>query len=460
MQTEWYLRPEISERGCLALDNASVRPMTTVSPGSPIWQAALDAPRHDLSQVLDLELSGSLNVRRTVLRTLEVTRSRFADWAVVALADPRSRTLTLHGGDDLRSTVTVHHDSPASLLTQVIQSGQHELLSVDVDSAPFDGLSALIPHQGLRDEAAALRPADVLSLPLTARGASLGALILVRRAGRGFDETDVGLLAQLAARAALALDSAAIYEEHARITRVLEENLRPPALPVVPGVELATSFRSSAEHLEIGGDFYDVHGEDDDWLLVLGDVCGKGVDAAVLNSRARQSIRTAARFHRSPGQILGTLNEVIYDESSDRFVTVVCARLRPRPDGSVSVTVAVAGHPAPLVVRADGTVEQPAVSGRLAGAIRHSDGYQEVTFDIAPGDALVMFSDGIYEARGDGGLYGMDRLRDVLGAYAGAGAIAICEAVEQDVVEHLGGLGHDDMTALVVSPRAVRPVRS
>jgi serine phosphatase RsbU (regulator of sigma subunit) len=421
--------------------------------GDPTWEVVLDAPRQDVGQILDIELSGSLNLRRTVMRTLEVTRSRFADWALVVVADPRSDSLTLYGGEDPRATTTVRRNASADLLQQVIESGQHELLSVDSDAVPFDALTALIPHEPLRDEAARLRPADVLGLPMAARGASLGALILVRRSGRGFDETDVALLGQFAARAALALDSARIYEDHARVTRVLEENLRPPGLPVIPGVELATSFRSAAEHLEIGGDFYDVHGDDDSWLVVLGDVCGKGVDAAVLNSRARQSIRTAARYDRSPGRILSTLNDVLYDDASDKFVTVVCALLTPRDDGSVLVQVAVAGHPAPLVVRAAGGVEQPAVSGRLAGVIRHDDRYEEVGFDLLPGDAMVLFSDGIYEAKGPRGLYGMDRLRAVLERYAGSGAVAMCEAVEQDVVEHLGGHGHDDMTALVVAPR-------
>ena len=421
--------------------------------GDATWEVVLDAPRQDVGQILDIELSGSLNLRRTVMRTLEVTRSRFADWALVVVADPRSDSLTLYGGEDPRATTTVRREASADLLQQVIESGQHELLSVDSDAVPFDALTALIPHEPLRDEAARLRPADVLALPMAARGAPLGALILVRRSGRGFDETDVALLGQFAARAALALDSARIYEDHARVTRVLEENLRPPGLPVIPGVELATSFRSAAEHLEIGGDFYDVHGDDDSWLVVLGDVCGKGVDAAVLNSRARQSIRTAARYDRSPGRILGTLNDVLYDDASDKFVTVVCALLTPRDDGSVLVQVAVAGHPAPLVVRAGGEVEQPAVSGRLAGVIRHDDRYEEVGFDLLPGDSMVLFSDGIYEAKGPRGLYGMDRLRTVLERYAGSGAVAMCEAVEQDVVEHLGGHGHDDMTALVVAPR-------
>ena len=421
--------------------------------GVATWEVVLDAPRRDVGQILDIELSGSLNLRRTVMRILEVTRSRFADWAVLVTADPRSESLTLYGGGDLGYAATLRRDVSAELLLRVIESGQHELLSVDQEAAPFDALTALLPVEELRAQAAALRPADVLALPMAARGGTLGALVMVRRSGRGFAPTDVALLGRFADRAALALDSARIYEDHARVARVLEESLRPPGLPVVPGVEIATSFRAAAEHLEIGGDFYDVHGDDGSWLVVLGDVCGKGVDAAVLNSRARQSIRTAARYDRSPGRILSTLNDVLYDDASDKFVTVVCALVSPRDDGSVLVQVAVAGHPAPLVVRADGEVEQPAVNGRLAGVIRHDDPYEEVGFELLPGDAMVLFSDGIYEAKGPRGLYGMDRLRKVLARYAGSGAVPMCEAIEQDVVEHLGGHGHDDMTALVVSPR-------
>ena len=423
------------------------------SGATPGWEVVLDASRHDLGQILDVEQSGSLNLRRTVMRILEVTRSRFADWAVLVTADPRSESLTLYGGGDLGYAATLRRDVSAELLLRVIESGQHELLSVDQEAAPFDALTALLPVEELRAQAAALRPADVLALPMAARGGTLGALVMVRRSGRGFAPTDVALLGRFADRAALALDSARIYEDHARVARVLEESLRPPGLPVVPGVEIATSFRAAAEHLEIGGDFYDVHGDDGSWLVVLGDVCGKGVDAAVLNSRARQSIRTAARYDRSPGRILSTLNDVLYDDASDKFVTVVCALVSPRDDGSVLVQVAVAGHPAPLVVRADGEVEQPAVTGRLAGVIRHDDPYEEVGFELLPGDAMVLFSDGIYEAKGPRGLYGMDRLRKVLARYAGSGAVPMCEAIEQDVVEHLGGHGHDDMTALVVSPR-------
>jgi phosphoserine phosphatase RsbU/P len=425
--------------------------------GQPSPHAALDAaptpPQPvDLSHRLDVELSGSLNLRRTALRVLDLAQSRLADWAMLLVTEPHTQSVRMYGGTDHGFSASSKHLLGAPLIGGVL-GGNRTLLHVDLQQEPDDALSGLIPHPALRAEAAALLPVDILAMPLLARGGSVGALLLVRKNGNGFADEDVELAEQLCERAALALDSARIFEEYSRVTRVLEDSLRPPDLPTVPGLELAASFRAAGSHLEIGGDFYDVHGEDGDWLVVLGDVCGKGVDAAVLNGRARQSIRTAALFDRSPGKIVGTLNEVLYDDFSDRFVTVVCTRLRAVGDGRHLVDVAVAGHPPPLIVRTDGTVEEPAVSGRLAGALRHDEPYEEVTVELGPGDALVLFSDGMYEARGINGLFGLDRLRDLLAQYADTGAAAIVEAIERAVVEHLADNGHDDMTALAVVPR-------
>lgn len=428
----------------------------TVAPGQV--RTAPPASLSDLARVLDLELSGSLNLRRTVLRVLDLARTRFADWAMLVLVEPRSKNVQMYGGSDHAFTATTRTVTSTHLLSQVMDGGRHELLHVDLSAEPHDALSGLIPHPDLREQAASLRPVDVLAMPLTARGSAVGALILVRKAGEGFGDDDVDLIGQLCDRAALALDSARIYEDHARVTRVLEDSLRPPELPSVPGVDVAACFRAAATHLAISGDFYDVHGEGDDWLVVLGDVCGKGVEAAVLNGRARQSIRTAARFDRRPGRILSTLNEVLYEDASDRFVTVACGRLRPAGTGRFTVDLAVAGHPAPMVVRADGTVTQPEVTGRLAGALLHGDPYNEVTVELGPDDALVLFSDGIHEAHGADGLFGLERLRGLLGRYAGTGATAIVEAIEREVVEHLDDNGHDDMTVLAVVPRH-RPTR-
>jgi serine phosphatase RsbU (regulator of sigma subunit) len=428
----------------------SVTPRMTEVPG--LEQAGAPLASADLTRILDLELSGSLNLRRTVLRVLDLARARLADWAMLVVTEPRSQSVRMYGGAEPTFTASSRHTRNAPLLAAVLD-GHHALLHVALEEQPHDALSGLIPHPGLREEAAALLPVDVLAMPLVARGGSVGALILVRKEGGGFSDDDVELVRRLTERSALALDSARIFEEHARVTRVLEDSLRPPQLPAIPGVEVAACFRAAATHLEIGGDFYDVHGEEGDWLVVLGDVCGKGVEAAVLNGRARQSIRTAARFDRSPGNILRTLNEVLYDDFSDRFVTVVCGRLRTVGPDHYLVDVAVAGHPPPMLVRADGTVEEPAVTGRLAGALQHTDAYEEVTLELRPGDALVMFSDGIYESAGADGFYGVDRLRALLSSYAGTGAVTIVEAVERAVVEHLDDNGHDDMTALAIAPR-------
>lgn len=434
-----------------------------IVPRAGLGQPALEPPASswsgsaaDLARILDAELSGSLNTRRTVLRVLDLAVSRLADWAMVVLAEAQGPNLHMYGGADHAFHASTRRADTWPLLRQVMEGGCLELVHVELGDEPDSALHGLVPHPQLREEVARLRPADILAAPLTARGSLVGALVLVRRAGDRFDPRHVELVGELCTRAALALDSARIYEEHAKVTQVLEESLRPPVLPRTPGLDVAACFRSAAADLAIGGDFYDVHGCPEDWLVVLGDVCGKGVEAAVLNGRARQSIRTAARFDRSPARILTTLNDVLYEDDSDRFVTVACARVRPAGDGSFRVDVAVAGHPAPMVVHADGSVEQPDVTGRLAGVLPQGDGYDEVVLTLVPGDALVLFTDGIHEARGQRGLYGLDRLRSLLGRYAGTGAATIVEAVERDVVEHLDGNGHDDMTALAVAPHRRR----
>jgi serine phosphatase RsbU (regulator of sigma subunit) len=247
----------------------------------------------------------------------------------------------------------------------------------------------------------------------------------------------------------MALDSARLYEERGRIASVLQSSLRPSALPEIDGVRLAARYRPAAEHLDIGGDFYDVHGSGDDWLLALGDVCGKGVEAAALTGRTRQSIRTAGYFDRRPHALLGALNKVLFDEHTREFVTVLCARMR-RVDGRLVIDVAAAGHPGPILLRAGGRVEQVDVHGTAVGMVSEVE-YREATCHLNPGDTMLMFTDGIDEAMGADGLYGVERLIALLPSYAGADPEVVCEAIEQNVVEHLDGRPHDDIALLAVT---------
>jgi serine phosphatase RsbU (regulator of sigma subunit) len=417
--------------------------------------------REDLAHIVGLELAGSLNVRRLVLRMLALLVeggtqpvAPFADWAMVGISDPVHGSVELYGGNDLQTRRTVPFDRDRSpTLVEVTMAGRSACVQVGQDPDAPDDVDAVIPDDELCAQVRELRPAELLMCALHARGHTVGVLVLARGKGGGFSPEDVALAEQLSSRFAMALDSARLYEDRSEVATAIEKTLRPPNLPELPYLSMAASFRPAAEHLQIGGDFYDAHPSDDDCVVVLGDVCGKGVDAAVLTGRARQSIRTAVLFDRRPAAVLSTLNTVLLDSGSERFVTVACARVHRTGSGSLDVEVAVAGHPPPLVLRTDGSIEEVPAWGRLAGVLPDLE-YDEVTVQLHPGDTMLLFSDGIYEARGEDDLYGMERLREVMRPYAGSPPEALCQAIEREVVQYLAGHAHDDMTMLALSAKA------
>lgn len=398
------------------------------------------------------QLAGSLNVRRTISRVLQMATPYLGDWVMVVLFDGRRATLTSRdfAGRTTGPVEVELEEGDRPGLDRIRRGGRTELRPVARTAEADDDLSAMIPDPALCAEAAELRPADVLGVELNARGGTIGALVVIRGGRGAFGESDIELIEEFAQQAATTLNSGLAYEERVHVAAVLQSSLRPPRLPEVAGARVAARYRAAQEHLDIGGDFYDVHGAGEEYSVVIGDVCGKGLHAAVLTGRARQTIRTAAHFTRAPSGILAALNEVLYDEDSDRFVTVACASVRQNPaTGGLSVRLAVAGHPPPFVLRADGGVEQPEVSGTLSGVLPELS-YEEVLLELGPGDQLLFYTDGIYEAKGADGLLGLDRLRDILPEYAGAEPDALCEAVEQRVIRHLAGAAHDDMALLAL----------
>lgn len=169
-----------------------------------------------------------------------------------------------------------------------------------------------------------------------------------------------------------------------------------------------------------------------------------------MTGRARQSIRTAWHFDRRPQVVLDALNHVLYGERTREFVTVVCARMGREADGRLVVDIAAAGHPAPIVLRVDGRVDQVDVRGTAVGMVAEVQ-YRPVTVHLEPGDTMLMFTDGIDEAMGADGLYGVDRLVALLRGYAGADPNVVCDAIEQDVLEYLDGRPHDDIALLAVT---------
>jgi serine phosphatase RsbU (regulator of sigma subunit) len=314
-------------------------------------------------------------------------------------------------------------------------------------------LSSLFVDARSVDDVDAFGTSTLLVLPLVARGRTFGLLVLGRRTGRGFSGAEA-FLAELADHVAAGLEATLVVAESRYVAGVLRRSLAPADLPRVAGLELATFYRVAHQSENVGGDFFDVHGPDDDLIVVCGDVAGKGVEAAVDAKRIRNAVRTSSMINRSPGWILGVVNRVMMSESvgfSERLATATCLRLRPEGDRVVA-TVANAGHPGTLLLRADGTVEEVVADG-LALALVDRTEYAETTAQLHPGDTVVLYTDGVTEARGRDDFFGEDRLRAQLSRLGGLPAAAVVESVALAVSEHLGDRQHDDIAVVAVQFR-------
>jgi sigma-B regulation protein RsbU (phosphoserine phosphatase) len=265
-------------------------------------------------------------------------------------------------------------------------------------------------------------------------------------AGRLFTGYIRDITAQKAAASALA-DS---RRRTAHIARTLQDSLLPPVVGAIPGVEVATRYRPAGDGSEVGGDFYDVfETSKDDWSIALGDVCGKGTEAAVVTALARYTMRATAIRSRRPSAVLSILNQAVIVQHPERFLTVIYARLRRRQD-RVRVTVGSGGHPLALVVRPDGSIVEVGGRGLLIGQFEEAK-YTDENFDLALGDCIVFYTDGVTEARRDDDFFGEDRLRAVLTGAAGSGARAMAQAIEDAVLAFQGELANDDIALLALS---------
>jgi len=396
-------------------------------------------------------LSGALHTDRAVDLVLEMLVGDVADWAQVTTRTRRgySCRARLVRASSRAATLPPTAVPEDSVLARVLTRGTVELVPVfDDDSPGGPTLASTVPWAEARDQLTALRPVDVLTVPLHARGQTYGALTLSRRASEGFDQEAVSFVVELAERIAVGLDATRALAESRRVANVLSRDLAPPSLPRLPGVEFASYYRVAFEHEALGGDFYDVHGDADSWTAVVGDVCGKGVDAAVLTGRVRQSVRTAALVDRSPAKVLDLVNRVLLAEGQELFVTAVCARGH-RDGDTLVLDLATAGHPQPLLVRHDGTVEQVPTSGVVLGLVDDA-GYVDTSVRLAPGDTLVLYTDGVLEAPGRRERFGADRLRAVLEGTGATQASALVESMGMALCEHLGDRAHDDIAVLAI----------
>ncbi len=247
-----------------------------------------------------------------------------------------------------------------------------------------------------------------------------------------------------------ARDAARASEARAReLAATLQASLIPPDPPVIAGLDVAAAYRPAGAGDEVGGDFYDVFENGrGDWSVVLGDVQGKGVEAATVTALARYSVRAAAVRSGRPRTILGLLNAALLRQGSERFCTVVFARFRMAP-GRTRVTVGSGGHWLPLRVSPDGTVDAIGTHGTVLGVVEEPR-LDDVTVELTPGDAVVLFTDGVVEARRGNELFDTDRLHALLASLAGRSAGDIAAAVLDAVIEFQEGLPSDDIAVVVV----------
>ena len=232
------------------------------------------------------------------------------------------------------------------------------------------------------------------------------------------------------------------------LARTLQQTLIPPTPPEVPHLDVAAAYRPAGDGGEVGGDFYDVFQIGaGDWVVVIGDICGKGVGAAVVTTVARYTLRAASVRLDSPAATLGVLNDVLLGHDTDRFCTVLVVRLR-QSDGGWSVTVSSGGHPRPLLLRAGAEPEWFGPEGSLVGVLE-SASFADAETSLQPGDALVLFTDGVTEGRRDGEFYGERRLAEVVGAVAGS-AQAMADALVGDVLEFQRDDARDDIAVVAL----------
>jgi serine phosphatase RsbU (regulator of sigma subunit) len=240
-----------------------------------------------------------------------------------------------------------------------------------------------------------------------------------------------------------------VHTERVAIATTLQEALLPPELPVIPGVDVAMRFHAAGEASRVGGDFYDVFAVPGAWMVLIGDVTGKGPAAAAVTAMARYTMRTAARYEPSPARVLARLNDALCEAQATQLCTAACVRLSPVLGGRVLATVASAGHPPPLLVRASGVVVPTAVSGPLLGAFAQGTWTNE-TVPVDAGESLVLYTDGVTDALGADERFGDARLTELLAAVAGSSADAIAERVDRAVADFQVGDQRDDVALVVL----------
>jgi PAS domain S-box-containing protein len=399
-------------------------------------------------------LASSLDYAETLQRIARLAVPQIADWCAVDVLSERGEIerVAVHHGDPSRMSLAEQLDRgyPPALdeplgVPDVIRTGEARLYP-DIDPealaayARDDGHLALLQAIGAR---------AVLIVPLAAPARTLGAITLVSAESmRRLTDADLDLAVRLGRRAGTAVESARLFTERTRISRMLQAALLPDSLPQIPGVELASLYHAAGELNDVGGDFYDVlaYGEDR-WMLVIGDVCGKGARAAGVTALARHTLRTAAMLGLPPPAMLDTLHRALREQPAGTDLCTVCLVTVERLAAHAALTVTLAGHPLPLLIDPTGRREQVGTPGTLLGVLDPIE-VSEVAVELHPDQTLLLYTDGLPEA----GRPGSDEQSafELSPGSACSSLSELLELLEQSALQRANGRLRDDIALLAI----------
>jgi PAS domain S-box-containing protein len=401
-------------------------------------------------------LASSMDYAETLGRVARLAVPQIADWCAVDVVgeDGEIERVAVHHADPSRRALAEALDrdyrpsreAPAGV-PEVIRSGQARIVT---EITP-DLLAAYARDSEHLQMLEAIGATAVIIVPLSAPTRTIGAITLVSsESTRRLSHADLALAERLGRRAGTAVESARLYTERTRIANVLQAALLPESLPQIPGVRLETLYRAAGELNDVGGDFYDVlpYGPDR-WLLVIGDVCGKGPRAAGVTALARHTLRTAAMLGQDPEGMLSTLHAALSDQPQGADLCTVCLIVLEQLPTHARLTVALAGHPQPLLVHADGAVEQIGTPGTLLGVL-DPIGIHEVHAELHPGQTLLLYTDGLPEAGRMGRQLGEQRLLELCAQAPHLSVTALLQAIERTAVDHADGTLRDDIALMAL----------
>nr|WP_246277959.1 SpoIIE family protein phosphatase [Phytohabitans rumicis] len=376
-------------------------------------------------------LAQSLDVNLTLALIPQLVVPRLGQWCAVHTTDEWGR---------LQLAAATHAD----------ESALPELHAMFLQTGPDSAIARLREASRSGSQVPLSAPAEGFAVPLVARGQRLGTLAVGRHLRHRHDADEIAILEDVARRAALAVDNARIHDERRRVAHTLQQSLLPPVLPVVRGIGFAAEYVPTGDAAEVGGDFYDVVPlPDGRWLVVVGDVSGKGVQAAAVTGLVRDVIRVLVRDGKPLPEALGRLNDTLVERGGGRYCTLALAAVERGDDGRLDVSLHLAGHDRPVLVRGDGRASFVGTGGTALGLL-DSIATPVAAVPLAPGDALVFYTDGVTERRRGRELFGPERLRDTAAPLAGYSADVVAARLKTAAIGFSTEAPRDDIAILVL----------